>query len=127
MADTKIEFNLPKEIIDAHVRAAVVSTLNKNGEELVRQVVEHAFAEKERGYSTDLTIWQRATNKAIRDCATEAFNEWLAEMTPIVRKAVKDRLSGFDKKRTVDSIVEQLQAYLGNFSVEVTFPRRKDY
>lgn len=119
-SDTQVVFNVPKEIIDAQVKAAVVTALNRDPTGLVRAVVDAAMREKDsRGYSSDPTIWDKEVNAMIREVAKATFNEWLNEMKPVIAKEVRSRLTQKNGRATVDDIVNKLTGALGKFQVNI--------
>lgn len=116
---TAVMMNISKEIIDAHVKAAVASVLNKDPEALIRAVVQAAMAEKDRNNYSSTSIWDQQVNAMIRETAKATFNEWLDEQKPVIAKLVRAKLTEKNGKKTVDDIVEKLTAALGRFQVTV--------
>lgn len=120
MAESAVTMQVSKDIIDAHVKAAVASVLNKDPEALVRAVVDAAMNERDRNsYSSDPTIWGKQVNQMIREVAKATFNEWLDEQKPVIAKMVRAKLTERNGKKTIDDIVEKLTAALGRFQVSV--------
>jgi len=119
--DPQIVFNVPREIIDAHVKAAVASTLNKDPGTLVAKIVEAAMQERGNAYDGS-TIWSRKVNEMIREVATEAFQAWLNEQRPLIAKVVRDKLAARNSKAFVDEVAGKLTAALGQFHVSIHLP-----
>lgn len=118
--DTKLLMTIPKDVIEAQVRAAVAVALSKDPEALVRAVVNAAMDQKDnRGYSGK-TIWEEKTNEMIREVAHEAFRGWLEEQRPKIQKAVLARLksTGDVVEKIAAKFADKLQS---NFSVSVHF------
>ena len=122
MADPQVSITVSKEIIDAHVKAAVITALNKDPEALVRAVVNAAMNEKDRSYS-NFTIWDTQVNSMIREVAKATFDEWLNEMKPTIAKEVRARLAGKNGRKTIDDIVEKMATALSGFTVSIHLPR----
>lgn len=122
MADSQVSITVSKEVIDAHVKAAVVSALNKDPEALVRAVVHAAMNQKSSNYPNHC-IWDEQVSAMIREVAKGTFDEWLNEMKPIIAKEVRQRLAGKNGKATIDDIVGKLSTALGNFQVSIHVPR----
>lgn len=123
MADSQVSITVSKEVIDAHVKAAVVSALNKDPEALVRAVVQAAMNQKDRNSYSSNTIWDDQVNSMIRAVAKETFDEWLTEMKPTIAKEVRSRLAEKNGKATIDQIVDKLTTALNGFQVSIHVPR----
>lgn len=128
MADQQILMTVPKEVIDANVKAAVVNALNKDPQALVRAVVDAALAQKDNRSYGSKTIWEDKVDEMILNVATETFNEWLNEQKPLIASTVRARLENkFSTKGRhgsnpiIDEIVNQLTASLANFRLDVRF------
>lgn len=119
--DASVTLNVSKEIIDAHVRAAVAQVLAKDPTQLVRAVIDAALTEKDRNSYSGRTIWEDSVSKMIREVATATCREWLEEQRPVIAKAVRDRL-GKDKQKVVDAVSTKFtDTLLCNFSVSLDF------
>ncbi len=123
MADSQVSITVSKEVIDAHVKAAVVAALNKDPEALVRAVVQAAMNQKDRNSYSSSTIWDDQVNAMIREVAKATFDEWLTEMKPTIAKEVRSRLAGKNGKATIDQIVDKLTTELNGFQVSIHVPR----
>lgn len=123
MADTAVSITVSKEIIDAHVKAAVASALNKDPEALVRAVVNAAMSAKDRNNYSSNSIWDDQVSAMIREVAKATFDEWLNEMKPTIAKEVRARLAGKNGRKTIDDIVEKLSTALTGFTVGIHIPR----
>ena len=121
MADeTKILMSVPKDVIDAQVRAAVATALNKDPEALVRAVVEAAMAAKKNSYDRE-TIWQEQVNEMIREVAREQFKEWLVEQKPAVSKMIREKL-GKSSKDLIDKIAAKMVDGFSNVYLSISWP-----
>jgi hypothetical protein len=130
MADT-VSVTLPAEItrdiVNAQIKAAVVTALAKDPERLVAAVVQAAMTQKpERGYSSDPPIWDSMVNKMIREAAESAFKEWLAENAEMIKRKVRERLSR-EKTKFVEKIVDgMVDATKTGFSFSVSLKDLSD-
>lgn len=109
MADT-VSVTLPAEItrdiVNAQIKAAVVTALARDPEKLVAVVVDAAMKEKNRnGYSNDPSIWDSMINEMIREAAKGAFKEWLAENSEMIKRKVRERLAR-EKTKFIEKIVD---------------------
>lgn len=126
MSDNKqIVMEIPKEIIDAQVRAAVASALAKDPAKLVEAVVDAAMKEKERGhYSSDESIWDRTVNEAIRSAANEAMKEWLDGQRAAIKAAVLLRLK--KKEKIISELADKLiDTFSSNFRLHIDVTDRE--
>lgn len=117
--DAQVVVNISKEIIDAHVKAAVVTALGKDPGELVRAVVDAAMRQPDSNSYGRTTIWEAQVNAMIREVAKATFDEWLTEMKPTIAKEVRARLAGKNGSKTITDIVEKLTSALGRFNVHI--------
>lgn len=107
MSDNKqIVMEIPKEIIDAQVKAAVVGALAKDPEKLVAAVVDAAMRQKDPRDYGRTTIWDRTINDAIRLAANEAMKEWLDGQRAAIKAAVLSRLKR--KEKLIGEIADKL-------------------
>ena len=118
MADQQVVLNVSKDIIDAHVRAAVASVLGRDPEVLIRAVVDQAMKQKTNGYG-NTTVWEETVNTMIRDVASETFKTWFEEQRPNIERAVRARLDGKDRKDLIAKVSERLVGCLGTFRVRI--------
>lgn len=99
---------ITRDIVNAQIKAAVVSALAKDPEKLVSAVVTAAMQEKERGsYSSDAPIWDKMVNEMIRESAKDAFKEWLAENAEMIKREVRKRLVR-EKTQFINKIIDSL-------------------
>lgn len=127
MSSVKVELpaEITKDLVEAHIKAAVVAALAKNPEDLVRGVVEAALRQKRNSYDS-ASIWDQQLNEAIRASAEGAFREWLDEQKPLFKKLFKERL-GKEYRRIIDALAEKLIGGLGsNLYVNVSFRDPKE-
>lgn len=109
MAET-VSVTLPAEItrdiVNAQIKAAVVTALARDPEKLVAAVVDAAMKERPRnGYSSDPAIWDTMINEMIREAAKDAFKEWLAENAEMIKRKVRERLVR-EKTKFIEKIVD---------------------
>lgn len=99
---------ITRDIVNAQIKAAVVSALAKDPAQLVSAVVDAAMKQKpERGYSSDPPIWDTMVNEMIREAAKSAFKEWLEENADMIKVKVRERLTK-EKTKFIDKIVDSL-------------------
>lgn len=118
MADSQVQINVSKDVIDAHVRSAVAAVLNRDPEGLIRAVVDVAMRQPAGGYSRT-TVWEEAVNKMIQDVARATFEKWVEEQKPAIEAAVRARLNGKDRKDMIAKVCERLVGALGSFRVRL--------
>lgn len=124
MSDAQVVVNVSKDIIDAHVKAAVAQTLSKDPSALIKAVVDAAMKQRApNSYSSDPPIWDQQVNAMIREVAKQTFDEWLNEMKPVIAKEVRARLAGKNGKQTIDDIVNKLSTALQRFEVSIFIGR----
>lgn len=104
MEDQKINVVLPKDVIDAHIKAAMLDVLSKDdrGERLIEAVVQQAMTEKKERYH-DKTILDAQLNQAIREAAMETFKAWIENQKEKISKAIEKRL-----KRSGDGMIKKI-------------------
>jgi hypothetical protein len=111
-AGNTVSITLPseitKDIVNAQIKAAVVTALAKDPEKLVAAVVDAAMKQKpERGYSSDPPIWDTMLNNMIREAAQDAFKEWLSDNSAMITRKVRERLTR-EKSQFIEKIVDSL-------------------
>lgn len=122
MSDGKIVMQVPQDIIDAHVRAAVAAVLSRDPAKLVEAVVDAAINQKNNSYDRT-TLFEQQINKMIRDEGVAVFQLWLEEQKPKIRAAVLARLK--QKEKFIDGIADKLVSSLqSNFHVSVSVTDR---
>jgi hypothetical protein len=119
MSDAQVVVNVSKEIIDAHVKAAVASALGRDPSALIKAVVDAAMRQPDSNSYGRQTVWESEVNKMILAVAQQTFNEWLEEMKPTIAKEVRSRLAGKNGTATINDIVEKLAGALKTFKVNV--------
>lgn len=122
MSDGKIVMQVPQDIIDAHVRAAVAAVLSRDPAKLIEAVVDAAINQKNNSYDRT-TLFEQQINKMIRDEGVAVFQLWLEEQKPKIRAAVLARLK--QKEKFIDGIADKLVSSLqSNFHVSVSVTDR---
>ena len=121
--ETKLLMTVPRDIIDAQVRAAVALALNKDPGALVKAVVEAALNQKKDSYSRD-TIWMEQLNALIREVAKEEFTKWCESMRPEIAKLMKAKLGG-NSKALVEQIATKMTSAMTSASVHVSWPESR--
>jgi hypothetical protein len=118
--DTKLLMTVPRDIIDAQVKAAIAIALNKDPAVLVRAVVDAAMSAKKNSYDRE-TIWQEQVNEMIREVAREQFKEWLVEQRPCVSKMIRDKL-GKSSKELIDKVAAKMVDGFQNVYISIGWP-----
>lgn len=118
--DTKLLMTVPRDIIDAQVKAAIAIALNKDPAVLVRAVVDAAMGAKKNSYDRE-TIWQEQVNEMIREVAREQFKEWLVEQRPAVSKMIREKL-GKSSKELVDKVAAKMVDGFQNVYISIGWP-----
>lgn len=121
--ETKLLMTVPRDVIDAQVKAAVAIALNKDPEALVRAVVEAAIGAKKNSYDRE-TIWQEQVNEMIREVAKEEFKAWLAAQRPAVAKMIKEKL-GKNSKELIDKVAAKMVDGFQNVWISVNWPEAR--
>ena len=102
-ATAQVSVDIPKEIIDAQVRAAIAKALSADPEKLVKAVIDSAMDVRSRPYDKT-SIFQDGINNVIRQAATEVFKEFVES----IRDKIRDRL------------IEKLKAQPDEFAEKIT-------
>lgn len=118
--DTKLLMTVPRDIIDAQIRAAVAQALAVNPERMVRAVVDMALSRKRNEYDSR-PMWEAAMDDMIRDVAKEEFKAWCEAQRPAIAKAIREKLGG-NAKGLVDKIATKLADGLQNVHLSVSWP-----
>lgn len=120
--ENQIVMNLPKEVIQAQIQAAVVQSLQDRGDELVRALVKSSLEEKSRNSYHAKTLFDELVGNMIREEAKVATKEWVDELRPEIRKAVRERLSvrTKEKRAVANELADKLIDALGeSLSVKI--------
>jgi hypothetical protein len=111
MAEMTAKFEVPKEIIDGHIRAALTDALSKHSDTLVRDLVERAMrvpgTDRYGSPSRDKTVIDDAIEKAIVNETKAGIEEWVAEQRPKIQAQVRAALTakgGAMVKKIVDNL-----------------------
>lgn len=106
----EMKFDVPKEIVEGYVKAAVSEALMKNGKTLVEELVKQCLFAKENSYDRE-TRFDKALTAAINKEVQAALAAWLEDAKPQIRasidKALKARHGDLIKK-VVDGCTVQL-------------------
>lgn len=107
-----VVMSVPKEAIEALVRASVAQALQIDSVRMIESIVDRAMREKSSDYNQrDKTLFQVELETAIRKMALEGIAEWLEGHRPAIRAAIDKRLSNANTRdRMIDSM---LAAMLG--------------
>jgi len=107
-----VVMNVPKDVIETHIKLAVSQVLARDPERLIRACVDAVLTQKDRNNYRDKTILDTMLEKLIIDTANLAAVEWIREQGPMIREAVRARLTkdraAFIKK-LCDAIGDNLQ------------------
>lgn len=102
-----VVMSVPKEAIEALVRASVAQALQIDSVRMIEAIVDRALSEKSSDYNQrDKTLFQVELETAIRKMALEGIAEWLERQRPAIRAAIDKRLSHADtRNRMIDSML----------------------
>lgn len=116
----EVKMQLPSDLIQAHIRMAVVQALNKDNDKLVEAVVRAAMMEAapDRYTHRDKTKLQVTIEEMIREEAKKVFQEWLDTNKKMVREAFLARLNKTPKK-FVEAIADEFLSSMRGFSFSV--------
>lgn len=113
----EIVMELPEDMIQAQVRAAVARSLSaENPEKLIQAIVDVALKKERYGSS----VWEQAIEKMIHSVADEIFKKWIEEHRAGIEQALAAALNRQKKgltKALVDGLLENAAAYR-NISVK---------
>jgi hypothetical protein len=118
--ETKLLMSVPRDVIDAQVKAAVATALNKDPEALVRAVVEAAMNAKKNSYDRE-TVWQEQINEMIRAVAREEFKAWLETQRAPIAKMIREKL-GKSSKELIDKMAAKMVDGFTNIYVSLNWP-----
>ena len=120
MGEVKVE--LPSDLIQTHIRMAVVQALDKDNEKLVEAVVRAAMMEPapDRYASRGKTKFQITVEEMIREEAKKVFQEWIDTNREMIREAFLKRLSKTPKK-FIDTIADAFLDSMTGFSFSINW------
>lgn len=114
----EVLMEIPDDVIQAQVRAAVARSLSaENPEKLIQAIVDVALKEQRYGDS----VWEKAVNKMIQEIANEIFKKWIEEHRAGIEQALATALNRQKKgltKALVDGLLQNASAYR---KIAVTF------
>lgn len=113
--ETKVMMTVPKDIIEAQVKAAVMGVLARDSEALVRAVVDAAMNQKRDSYNRQ-TIWEEKLNQMIRSVADQYLEAWIEQQKPAIHKALATKLA---QKGTVGAIADGIIAKMSRVYVSL--------
>lgn len=113
--ETQVLMKVPKEIIDAQVKAAVMGVLAKDTDALIRAVIDAAMNQKVNSYDRT-TIWEQKLNNEIRKVADQYLEEWIQQQKPAIHKALAAKLS---QKGTIGQIADGIIAKMSRVYVSL--------
>lgn len=117
---SKLEINIPSQMIEDAVRAQVVEALTAGkGEELIKAIINQAMTEKRNTYGHE-TVFGYAVKEMIRSEAKKIFGDWLNSQREALREQLMAELDMNGKKR-LKELTEALVQNIGRYSVEVSF------
>lgn len=127
--NTQVVFEVPHEVIDAQVNAAVMKALHETGasKRLVAAIVDHAMKEEDRNaryHEKDKTVFGRAIREMIRKVAVEEFKAWLEEQRGEIRQHIRAAL-GRRKKEQVAKMADRLLDALSGAEVHINLKERE--
>lgn len=104
--DSKMEINLPQQLIEDTIRAEIVRQL-PNKEAFAEKVITEMLRQPVDNYNRDKTVFREAVRKMITETATSIFKEWLAANEAAIRKALLAQLTR-DKTKIIIKIAEDM-------------------
>lgn len=133
----KVDPSLVKSILEKRIQAAIVEQLG-NEKDLIGHAVKLALSEKvdREGSSTSRYESDRRydflevlTTNSIQAAAKNALNEWLAENSTKIRKAVLTELDSPDRQKSIAKAyadaVERSLTNQWNMSCNISFKERE--
>jgi len=97
---SKINIDVPEQLVSDLVRAEIARALGKK-EELVEAVVKSAFSMKAKSYGSE-TIFEEEVKKMILEEAKQVFHDWLKENREMLREKLLSYLNARKQKRLHD-------------------------
>lgn len=92
--DVKVQIPQDKmqEIIDTHIRAAIVGALGKDPEACARAIVDEALRRRSDKSFSGRSVLSDAVTDLVQTAAKEAIKEWIEENKQLVKAAVTRRM-----------------------------------
>lgn len=111
MAEMTAKFEVPKEIIDGHIRSALTEALAKHSDTIVRDLVNRAMrmpgTDRWGHPDNSKTVIDDAIEKAIIEETKAGIAAWVEEQRPKIQAQVRAALtakSGAMLKKIVDNL-----------------------
>ena len=117
---SKLEVNIPEDMIRTAIEAAVVEKIGAGDpQKFVEAVVKQAIEQKARdGYGRE-TVFGAACAKMIRQAATEIFEEWLNQNRQALKDALYKHLNSHRQKH-LKKMVDDICACHGRIYISST-------
>lgn len=129
--DTKVVMNIPQDVIQAQVQAAIAGVLQQRGNDLIDELIKTVLNEPVRdsygnevtrrdskGRTSRVTRWQVAFEASIHKAVKEELDAWTVENREEIKKAVRAYL-GRTKKELVAKIADKIVNELSTPHVSV--------
>lgn len=101
-----VVMNVPKDVIETHIKLAVAQVLARDPETLIRACVDAVLTKKSDNYHSR-TVLETTLEKLIKETAERSAQEWITEQGPKIRDAVRQRLNK-DKAALIQKLVDGL-------------------
>lgn len=119
-----VVMNVPKEVLDQHIKLAVAQVLSRDPERFITACVDVVLQAKDQNNYNRKTVLDTVLEKLIIETAQKSAQEWINEQGPKIREAVRKRLDkdkGALIQKLVDGLGDQLQK---NVHVSVSISER---
>lgn len=107
MAEMTAKFEIPKEIIDGHIRAALADALAKHSDHMIREIVDRALRAPAKDRYSNQTMVEEAIQATIQEEVGKAIKEWLEQHRPKIAEQVRAALT-----KKSDGLMSKLVANL---------------
>jgi hypothetical protein len=115
-----------KNIVQAHITAAVAQALSSDPNKLVEQFVIAALSEKKDSYSRE-TKFEQSVALMVQGAARQAIQEWLNENKEIFTAALRKKLKVLAADGWADSLADKvLKGLQDNFTVYASIKTDSD-
>jgi hypothetical protein len=92
-----------RQVIDAHVQAAVVSALNERGSQLIDVLVRDVLRRKRDNYNATKTILEETIEAVLVEEVKTAMKNWVEQQRPKIAAAMEQHI-----RKNTSAIVSQL-------------------
>ena len=124
----EVDEELIKPVIRDQIATAVVSQLG-NTDELVTTMVNLAFAQKvndkgvvdSHSHYNKFDFVEAVASKTIRDAATLAIQQIMAEQQPVIQKAIESELRRAPKRTAKAILSAFLEGVTNNYRIQADF------